>query len=77
MGCSSDCPAKKCLADCVRIIRMDSLFLVGKGLAISGIFMTATDPLSARRRCALPSSSDEAGVVVAVVGFASIFVGSM
>ena len=56
---------------------MDSLFLVGKGLAISGIFMTATDPLSARRRCALPSSSDEAGVVVAVVGFASIFVGSM
>ena len=56
-GCSADWPARKLVADGVKTRWMERLECLERATSISGSLMVATEPVQARRRCALPSEA--------------------
>lgn len=55
LGCSSAWPCRKCAAELVSTRRIDRLGCCDNPLMMLGIFIVATDPDAASRRCTLPS----------------------
>ena len=56
-GCSADWPARKFVADWVRRRIMERLGCEERADSMLGIFIVATEPEAARRRCFLPSAA--------------------
>lgn len=80
-GWEGDCPARKWVADEVRMRRIERLGWVEREERMRGILMVATEPEAARRRCFLPSereaetvSAGVGGVTLGVCSFSSSLV---
>src|ERR1700733_9634684 len=75
VGCSGDWPARKRVADLVRMTRIERLERAWKEEIIRGNLMVATEPLAAKSRCRLPSwilaATAAAGVRYSSLGLGS------